>query len=102
MFAKYNQILPNFSLLNREQKVLTMLCPATNVAAKLINKYIYIMFKGRDKIEEGLHPTLLTFPPQVLDYCPPLSETSFSSNISESSVVGHLSSSDSEYFSESE
>jgi hypothetical protein len=101
-FAKYSQILPIFPSLSREEKVRTMLCPASNAASKLINKFISIMFVGRDKIEEGLHPTLLTFPPQVVDYCPPQSDHSFSSSISEGSVVGHVSDSDSECWSESD
>jgi exonuclease III len=101
-FAKYSQLFPIFPSLSREEKVRSILCPASNAAAKLINKYISIMSKGRDKIEEGLHPTLLTFPPQVVDYCPPLSDFSFSSNASEGSMVGHVSGSESEYFSESD
>ena len=69
MFAKLSEILPSFPTLSREDKIQTVLCPASNTAAKFINKFICIMFKGRDKIEEGLHTSLLTFPPQVSDYC---------------------------------
>jgi hypothetical protein len=100
LFAKYSQIFPLFPSLSREEKVRTLLCPASNAAAKLINKFISIMFKGRDKIEEGVNPTLLTFPPQVRDYCPSPADLSFSSSVSEGSMVGHVSDSESDYFSD--
>ena len=57
--------MPNFEDLSREDKVKTLLCPATNIAAKSINKFIGLMFKAREKIDEGADPAHLTFPPQV-------------------------------------
>ena len=101
-FSKLSIVLPSFPLLSREEKVRTMLCPASNIAAKLINKFIGIMFKSRDRIEEGLHASLLTFPPQVLEYSPPDLNLSNLSNISEGDIVEYVSESetDSEYNSD--
>ena len=53
---------------------LPLLCPGmrrwefANIAAKLINKYIGIMFRARDRIELGEHPSCLTFQPQITQY----------------------------------
>ena len=40
-----------------------MLCPTTASAAKLVNKYIDILFKSRKCIDSGEHISCLTFPP---------------------------------------
>ena len=58
--------MPNFGELSREDKVKTLLCPATNIAAKSVNKFIGLMFKAREKIDNGADPAQLTFPPQVV------------------------------------
>ena len=102
LFAKLSLVLPTFSDLSREEKVRTLLCPASNIASKLINKYIAIMFKSRDQIEEGLHSSLLTFPPQVQDYISQNLNLSALSDISEGVMVGYLSNSETEYSTDSE
>ena len=70
--------------LNPIDQIKVMLCPTTPQAAKLVNKYISIMFKARKNIDNGDHILNLTFPPQVHDYvCP---DSSFDeSNLSISS-----------------
>ena len=80
----------------------TILCPARNIAATLIKKMISIMFKSRDKIEEGLHSSLLTFPPQVQGYNSPDLNLSTFSNISEGDMVGYSSNSETEYSTDSD
>ena len=67
-FNKLGTILPNFIDLPNEQKLATILCPATATAAKLSNKYIAILFNNRKKLDEGIPINTLTFPPQVEDY----------------------------------
>ena len=92
MFAKVKQILTAFSSLSRENKVKTLLCPASNIASKLSNKFIAFMFK----IEEGLHTSILTFPPQVSNYQPPDLDLSNLSDVSEGDMVGYISDSENE------
>ena len=64
--ARIASLVPSFWELSREDKVKTLLCPATNIAAKSVNKFIGLMFKARVKIDEGADPAQLTFPPQVV------------------------------------
>ena len=64
--ARIASLVPNFGELSREDKVKTLLCPATNIAAKSVNKFIGLMFKAREKIDNGADPAQLTFPPQVV------------------------------------
>ena len=54
------------------------------------------MFKSRDKIEEGLHTSLLTFPPQIFNYQQPDLDFSKLSDISEGDMVGYISDSENE------
>lgn len=81
--------------MSREDKVKTLLCPASIMAAKLVNKYIGLMFKARDRMDEGLDPSLLTFPPQVTGLQSDLDQSSLS-NISEGDWVTYPSGSESE------
>ena len=64
--ARIASVVPRFEELSREDKVKTLLCPASNIAAKLVNKFTGLMFKAREKIDNGADPAQLTFPPQVL------------------------------------
>ena len=48
-------IIPNFDSLNVIDKVKTILCPATNQAAKLANRFIGTMFKERENIDKGVN-----------------------------------------------
>ena len=63
--ARIASVVPRFEELSREDKVKTLLCPASNIAVKLVNKFTSLMFKAREKIDEGADPAQLTFPPQV-------------------------------------
>ena len=47
-------IIPNFSEISSDEKLKIMLCPNTTAAAKVIYKFIRIMFLTRDNISEGL------------------------------------------------
>ena len=58
-------MVPRFEQQSREDKVKTLLCPVSNIAAKIVNKFTGLMFKARDKIDNGADPAQLTFPPQV-------------------------------------
>ena len=64
--ARIASLVPNFGNLSKEDKVKILLCPASNIAAKTVNKFIGLMFKAREKIDEGADPAQLTFPPQVI------------------------------------
>ena len=52
--SKLGSVLPSFQSLSPHNKVLTMLCPVTTVAAKLVNKYIKIMFECRNCLDNGI------------------------------------------------
>ena len=45
-----------------------MLCPSSAQATKLVNKYIHILMKARENIDNGDHITNLTFPPNIQNY----------------------------------
>ena len=53
---KMTSILPNYILMNDEEKFLTLMCPTTPMTAKVVNKFIKIIFESRDKICEGGNP----------------------------------------------
>ena len=48
-----NTIVPGFIYMSRKDKISTMLCPTSIKASKLINKYIDILFKARNLMDEG-------------------------------------------------
>ena len=52
--SKLGSVLPSFKTLTPHDKVLTMLCPVTTVAAKLVNKYIRLMFQSRNQLDNGI------------------------------------------------
>ena len=58
LFSRMSLIMPNFQSMSKENKVSTLLCPATPRAAKLVNKYIGLLFKLRDQIvkEQAVPP----------------------------------------------
>ena len=53
VFEKIEQIDPNFSQLNEQEKFCKLLCPINAQIAKLSNKLIKIMFKSRNRIDLG-------------------------------------------------
>ena len=72
--GKLKALNPSFSSMSPNDLVKSMLCPTTTQSAKLVNKYILIMFRARNNIDEGLHISNLTFPPHVEHYnCPDVS-----------------------------
>ena len=58
-------VVPNFKTLSDQDKLLTILCPATPAAVKVSNKFIAILFSNRKRLDEGTPLNNLTFPPQV-------------------------------------
>ena len=48
-----NCVVPGFQEMSRQHKILTIICPTNTKAAKLVNKYIDILFKARNEIDEG-------------------------------------------------
>ena len=53
LFAKMSTILKGFSELSIENKTVTLLCPTSVLSAKLVNKYIKILFKGDRNLADG-------------------------------------------------
>ena len=47
-------VLPNFMSLSNEQKLKTILCPTSEIATKLVNKYIRLLFKTRKLLDDGV------------------------------------------------
>ena len=58
----------NFPIMSPTEQVMSMLCPTNPQAAKSVNKYIKILFKARENIDNGYHISTMTFSPQVVDY----------------------------------
>ena len=49
-----NTFLKGFSELSIENKTATLLCPTSVLSAKLVNKYIKILFNIRNQLDEGV------------------------------------------------
>ena len=62
--ARLNCLVPGVHQLSEEQLVQTILCPANVRVAKLVNKYIRLLFDAREKMDNGT-------PPDQLGYRPP-------------------------------
>ena len=54
MFSKMNTIVKGFNELKIENKTATLLCPTAVLSAKLVNKYIKILFNIRKQLDEGV------------------------------------------------
>ena len=54
-------IFPDFSGLNNEQKLLTILCPFTLEMTKCVSKFLGIMTNIRKEIDFGLSPDNLKY-----------------------------------------
>ena len=68
MFFRMASIIPRFNELSDSEKISTILCPVSGVAAKTANKYIQIICKARNVIDSGEHVSSITFPPQLNSY----------------------------------
>ena len=74
LIGKLSSINPKILEYSQHDQVKIMLCPTTAQAAKLVNKYIYILLKARENLDNGEHITNLTFPPNIHNYtCPNMS-----------------------------
>ena len=92
LFAKINRVVSNFNDLEFESKIKTLLCPVNTVAAKLVNKYIKIIFNARAKLDDGHPLSSLTFPPMIFSL-----ESNEDLSICNSEESGSESDSDSSY-----
>ena len=63
IFGKIGSVIRGFNELSFNDKVKTLLCPINSQI--LVNKYIKIVFTGRDRLDGGEHPDTLTFPPRI-------------------------------------
>ena len=50
---KLTTLLPDFINLTKEEQILTLMCPTSPQSAKIVNKFIKIIFEARDKISDG-------------------------------------------------
>ena len=67
--GKMNSILPGFRDMSEQNKLLTILCPRSTAATKVVNKFIRIMFLARDNITEGLETeTYPTMPANIYPF----------------------------------
>ena len=53
LFGKLSSINPKFLGLTENQQLLTLLCPPEPKSAKLVNKFINIVFTARKRIDGG-------------------------------------------------
>ena len=50
---KMTTLIPNFLSLTQDEQFVTLMCPTTPQAAKVVNKFIKILFEARQKILDG-------------------------------------------------
>ena len=54
LFSKLDTIITGFRKLSSTEQTATLLCPTSVITAKLVNKYIQLMFKTRKLLDEGV------------------------------------------------
>ena len=50
---KMTNLLPNFLTLTEDEQFLTLMCPTTPQTAKVVNKFIKILFEARQRVLDG-------------------------------------------------
>ena len=93
LIGRLSALNQNFSRMSPNEQIRAMLCPSTPQIAKTTNKYIRIMEKARENIDNGEHISTMTFPPQVFDYVDCVSENESESD-SDNDISYHSASSD--------
>ena len=68
LLGKLSSLNPKILEYSKIEQVNLMMCPTTAKATKLVNKYIHILFKARENIDNGEHISNLTFPPNIQNY----------------------------------
>ena len=58
--GKLSSLIPSFKNMSTDLQLRTMLCPTTTTAAKLINKYIRILFDSRARLDNN--EVILSYP----------------------------------------
>ena len=53
LFGKISAVIKDFQNLPIEQNIISLLCPAKTKPAKVVNKFIGIIFSARDRIDKG-------------------------------------------------
>ena len=66
-YGKLSSISPFFRNLSDDQKLKFILCPTSEIATKVVNKFIRIMFNARDNIDDGINLADICYP----TYTPP-------------------------------
>jgi hypothetical protein len=66
LFGKVSSVVWGFRSLSFIDQVKSLLCPTSAEICRLVNKYIKIIFKGRDKLDDGASPSSLTFLPSII------------------------------------
>ena len=54
LFAKLESVSKGYLNLSKEHQAATLLCPTSVVTAKLVNRYIQLIFKVRKSLDEGV------------------------------------------------
>ena len=61
MFTRIENLKPGFQAVTPSSKTATLLFPTSVVTAKLVNKYIQLIFKIRKELDEGVPALNLGF-----------------------------------------
>ena len=77
--ARMGCLIQDFNNLTDQAKLHTVLCPVSAVATKTTNKYMQILCRARQNIDQGAHTSTLTFPPQVTLYIPNMEDATINS-----------------------
>ena len=60
-FGKMSSLMPNFNQLSSDEKLLSILCPATADIALCVSKYLGIISDTRKKLDQGLSSDMLEY-----------------------------------------
>ena len=60
-FGKMSSLMPNFHQLSSNEKLLSILCPATADIALCVSKYLGIISETRKKLDQGLSSEMLEY-----------------------------------------
>ena len=61
LFSRIENIKPGFQALTPSSKTATLMCPTSVLTAKLVNKFIQLIFKVRKQLDEGVPALNLGF-----------------------------------------
>ena len=61
LFSRLESVSMGFLALSKENQTATLLCPTSTVTAKLVNRYIQLIFNVRKSLDEGVPALNLGF-----------------------------------------